>query len=58
MALTPDDLRQLQEKKRALTSATLSGNKLKNQRLGIEDLVALFRSGHDVDDDDDDEEED
>ncbi len=46
--------RQLQEKKRALAAATLSGDKLKNLRLGIDELVALFRaSGHD-----DDEEED
>ncbi|PJY31869.1 hypothetical protein CWM31_00180, partial [Escherichia coli] len=45
---------QLQEKKRTLTSATLSGDKLKNERLGIEDLVALFRSGHDVDDEEED----
>ena len=44
----PDSDVQLQEKKRALTTATLSGDKLKNSRLGIDDLVALFR-GHDVD---------
>ena len=31
---------QLQEKKRILTSAALSGDKLKNQRLGVEDLIA------------------
>ena len=43
---------QLQEKKRALAAAALSGDKLKNMRLGIDDLVALFRSsGHDEDDD-------
>ncbi|KAI0753220.1 SNF2 family N-terminal domain-containing protein [Daedaleopsis nitida] len=43
---------ELQEKKRALTSATLSGAHLnKNSRLGIDDLVALFRGGHDDDDD-------
>ncbi|KAI0693693.1 SNF2 family N-terminal domain-containing protein [Cerioporus squamosus] len=50
----PDTVEQrileLQEKKRAMTTATLSGDKLKNQRLGIEDLVALFRAtGHDDD---------
>ncbi|KAH9941545.1 SNF2 family N-terminal domain-containing protein [Amylocystis lapponica] len=51
----PDTVEQrileLQEKKRALASAALSGDKLKNLRLGIDDLVALFRpGGHDDDD--------
>ena len=47
------DDRQLQEKKRALAAATLSGDKLKNMRLGIDELVALFRaSGHDDDEED------
>ena len=42
---------QLQEKKRTMTTATLSGDQLKNQRLGIDDLVALFRAtGHDDED--------
>ena len=45
--------RQLQEKKRALAAATLSGDKLKNMRLGMDELVALFRgTGHDDDEDD------
>ena len=43
----------LQEKKRALAAATLSGDKLKNMRLGMDELVALFRgTGHDDDEDD------
>ncbi|KAH7929303.1 hypothetical protein BV22DRAFT_1110033 [Leucogyrophana mollusca] len=43
----------LQEKKRALAAAALSGDKLKNMKLGMDDLLALFRhGGHD-----DDEEE-
>ena len=47
-----DHLLQLQEKKRALAAAALSGDKLKNMRLGIDDLVALFRTaGHDEDED-------
>ena len=37
----------LQEKKRALADAALAGNKLKNSRLGLDDLMALFRPGHD-----------
>ncbi|KAM5539722.1 hypothetical protein V8D89_006535 [Ganoderma adspersum] len=53
----PDSVEQrileLQEKKRALAAATLSGDKLKNMRLGIDELVALFRaSGHDDDEED------
>ncbi|KAL6306911.1 SNF2 family N-terminal domain-containing protein [Sparassis latifolia] len=51
----PDTVEQrileLQEKKRALAHAALSGDKLKNMRLGVDDLVALFRPG--VGDDDD-----
>ncbi|KAI0634006.1 SNF2 family N-terminal domain-containing protein [Trametes polyzona] len=43
---------ELQEKKRALAAAALSGDKFKDMRLGIDDLVALFRSdGHDDDED-------
>ncbi|CDO71519.1 hypothetical protein BN946_scf184910.g18 [Trametes cinnabarina] len=43
---------ELQEKKRALAAAALSGDKFKNMRLGIDDLVALFRTdGHDDDED-------
>jgi hypothetical protein len=33
----------LQEKKRALAQAALSGDKLKNMKLGMDDLLALFR---------------
>ncbi|EIW53650.1 uncharacterized protein TRAVEDRAFT_133687 [Trametes versicolor FP-101664 SS1] len=52
----PDTVEQrileLQEKKRALAAAALSGDKYKNMRLGIDDLVALFRAdGHDDDED-------
>ncbi|KAH7910542.1 SNF2 family N-terminal domain-containing protein [Hygrophoropsis aurantiaca] len=44
---------KLQEEKRALIAAALSGDKLKNMKLGMDDLLALFRhGGHD-----DDEEE-
>jgi len=46
---------QLQEKKRALAAAALSGDKLKNMRLGMDDLLALFRpGGRDEDEDEDD----
>ncbi|KAI9068646.1 hypothetical protein FKP32DRAFT_1561262 [Trametes sanguinea] len=52
----PDSVEQrileLQEKKRALAAAALSGDKFKNMRLGIDDLVALFRTdGHEDDED-------
>ncbi|TBU59783.1 SNF2 family N-terminal domain-containing protein [Dichomitus squalens] len=55
----PDSVEQrileLQEKKRALAAATLAGDKLKNMRLGMDELVALFRAtGHDDDDSEDD----
>lgn len=48
-----DRILMLQEKKRELTRAALSGDKLKNMRLGMEDLLALFRPGAKDDDDDD-----
>jgi hypothetical protein len=35
----------LQNSKRALTAAALSGDRLKNLKLGLEDLMALFRPG-------------
>ncbi|KAF7762156.1 hypothetical protein Agabi119p4_8749 [Agaricus bisporus var. burnettii] len=38
----------LQEKKRELAQAALSGDKLKSMKLGMDDLLALFR--HDYDD--------
>ncbi|THH01396.1 hypothetical protein EW145_g6925 [Phellinidium pouzarii] len=41
----------LQGKKRELAAAALSGDKLKNSRLGLEDLMALFRPGREDDDD-------
>jgi SNF2 family DNA or RNA helicase len=42
---------QLQEKKRQVASAALSGDKIKNNKLGLDDLVALFRrGGNDTDD--------
>ncbi|KAG2749716.1 hypothetical protein P692DRAFT_20833145 [Suillus brevipes Sb2] len=42
---------ELQEKKRALTKAALSGEKMKNMKLGMDDLLALFRPGTHHDDD-------
>ncbi|EJD05330.1 uncharacterized protein FOMMEDRAFT_138838 [Fomitiporia mediterranea MF3/22] len=46
----------LQEKKRELAAAALSGDKLKNSRLGLDDLMALFRPGsRDEDGDSDDD---
>ncbi|CAA7266240.1 unnamed protein product [Cyclocybe aegerita] len=44
----------LQEKKRALAAAALSGDKIKNMRLGMDDLLALFRPGGRDEDEDDD----
>ena len=49
-----DLLLQLQEKKRALANAALSGDKLKNMRLGMDDLMALFGTHRDRDDEEDD----
>ncbi|KAG2134132.1 SNF2 family N-terminal domain-containing protein [Suillus clintonianus] len=46
---------ELQEKKRELTKAALSGEKMKNMKLGMDDLLALFRPGAHHDDDDDEE---
>ncbi|KAG0693585.1 SNF2 family N-terminal domain-containing protein [Suillus ampliporus] len=43
---------ELQEKKRELTKAALSGEKMKNMKLGMDDLLALFRPGAHHDDDD------
>ena len=41
----------LQDKKRQLADAALAGNKLgKSSRLGMDDLMALFRHGGDEDD--------
>lgn len=44
----------LQEKKRELAAAALSGDKMKNNKLSINDLIALFKSGGGRGDDDDD----
>ena len=49
-------LLQLQEKKRALAQAALSGDKIKNMKLGLDDLMTLFRHGGDDRDDDDEDE--
>jgi SNF2 family DNA or RNA helicase len=48
----------LQEQKRALAAAALSGDKMKMNKLGMDDLLALFRPGRDDDDDDDDNDND
>ncbi|OAX34772.1 hypothetical protein K503DRAFT_774190 [Rhizopogon vinicolor AM-OR11-026] len=44
---------ELQEKKRELAKAALSGEKMKNMKLGMDDLLALFRPGAQQDDDED-----
>lgn len=41
----------LQNNKRALATAALSGDKVKNLKLGLEDLMALFRPGREDDED-------
>ncbi|KAJ2919706.1 hypothetical protein MD484_g704, partial [Candolleomyces efflorescens] len=46
-----DRILELQAKKRALSQAALSGDKIKNMRLRMEDLLALFRPGAQEDDD-------
>ncbi|KAF7311329.1 hypothetical protein MKEN_01034600 [Mycena kentingensis (nom. inval.)] len=46
-----DRILVLQEKKRMLAQAALSGDKMKNMKLGMDDLLALFRPGRDDDDD-------
>jgi hypothetical protein len=43
---------QLQDKKRELAKAALSGDKLKNMRLGMDDLLALFGPGRDDEEED------
>ncbi|KAF8205756.1 P-loop containing nucleoside triphosphate hydrolase protein [Mycena galopus ATCC 62051] len=48
-----DRILTLQDKKRELARAALSGDKIKNMKLGMEDLLALFRPGGRDDDDDD-----
>lgn len=44
---------QLQDKKRELARAALSGDKIKDMRLGMDDLLALFRPGGKDDDEED-----
>ncbi|KAG8215967.1 putative ATP-dependent helicase, partial [Butyriboletus roseoflavus] len=44
---------QLQDAKRELTKAALSGDKIKNMKLRLDDLLALFKGGGRYDDDDD-----
>lgn len=46
---------ELQEKKRTLAAAALAGDKIKNMKLGLDDLMALFKQGGDVSDDEDDD---
>ncbi|KAJ7685568.1 SNF2 family DNA-dependent ATPase [Mycena polygramma] len=48
-----DRILLLQDKKRELARAALSGDKIKNMKLGMDDLLALFRPGGRDDDDDD-----
>ncbi|KAG6890238.1 hypothetical protein C0992_002766 [Termitomyces sp. T32_za158] len=50
-----DRILTLQEKKRELARAALSGDKIKDMRLGMDDLLALFRpGGRDEDEDEED----
>ncbi|RDB17334.1 hypothetical protein Hypma_001783 [Hypsizygus marmoreus] len=48
-----DRILTLQEKKRELARAALSGDKIKDMRLGMDDLLALFRPGGKDDDEED-----
>ncbi|KAF8062181.1 SNF2 family DNA-dependent ATPase [Lyophyllum atratum] len=50
-----DRILTLQEKKRELARAALSGDKIKDMRLGMDDLLALFRPGGRDDDEEDDD---
>ncbi|KAL1757353.1 SNF2 family N-terminal domain-containing protein [Schizophyllum commune] len=52
-----DRILALQEKKRELTKAALSGEKVKNLRLDMNELLALFRHSADYDDDEDEDED-
>lgn len=55
---TADYVSQLQDKKRALAAAALSGDKLKNMKLGLDDLMALFQHrGYDQNSEDEDEDD-
>ncbi|GJE98728.1 DEAD/DEAH box helicase [Phanerochaete sordida] len=46
---------ELQEKKRALAAAALSGDKMKSMKLGMDDLMALFKHGGRDDDESDED---
>ncbi|KAF9078547.1 SNF2 family N-terminal domain-containing protein [Rhodocollybia butyracea] len=48
-----DRILALQEKKRELARAALSGDKIKNLRLGMDELLALFRPGQGGESDED-----
>jgi SNF2 family DNA or RNA helicase len=48
-----DRILELQERKRALARAALSGAKLKDMHLGFEELLALLKWGKDEDSDQD-----
>ncbi|KAF5348045.1 hypothetical protein D9758_010064 [Tetrapyrgos nigripes] len=52
-ATVEDRMLKLQDKKRELARAVLSGDKIKNMRLGLDDLMALFRPGAGNKDDND-----
>jgi len=45
----------LQDTKRALATAALSGDRIKNLKLGLEDLMALFRPGREEEEDREDD---
>jgi SNF2 family DNA or RNA helicase len=48
-----DRILELQDKKRMLAAAALSGDKIKNMKLGMNELLALFRPGGRDDDEED-----
>ena len=48
-----NDSVQLQDRKRELAKAALSGDKMRNMRLGADELAALFRPGGRDDEDSD-----
>ncbi|KAF7322364.1 hypothetical protein HMN09_00014300 [Mycena chlorophos] len=53
-ATVEDRILALQDKKRLLAQAALSGDKIKNMRLGLNDLLALFKPGKPGEDDEED----
>ncbi|KAF9467200.1 SNF2 family N-terminal domain-containing protein [Collybia nuda] len=52
-ATVEDRILTLQDKKRELAKAALSGDKIKDMRLGMDDLLALFRPGGKDEDEED-----